>query len=208
MSFGGSIMPLGGQVRTSSQACAPPCACAPRLCVHALDSFKPLKAHICPLRVQLCSLGSSARLPRRACPHFQECASPPRRVRPPTRRARPSHQAYVPPPQACMPPSEACAPPRHACPSNQACMPPAPGVRALSTRCARAPPGVRAPIRRARAPPQACVPSQPGVCAPFHKRACPFLRRARPFPKRARAPPRHVRPFAVVRALTYAVFAL
>jgi hypothetical protein len=35
-----------------SYACAPPI-----LCVRALDSFKPLEAHICPLEAQLCPLG-------------------------------------------------------------------------------------------------------------------------------------------------------
>jgi hypothetical protein len=72
--------------------------CTPPLCVRALDSFKPLKAHICPLGAQLCSLGSSARLSRHSCPFFEECTSPPRRTCLPARRACPSHQAYAPPP--------------------------------------------------------------------------------------------------------------
>jgi hypothetical protein len=51
-----SFMPLRDQVRTP-HVCAPPCVRPPPLCVHALDSFKPLEAYICPLEAHSCPLG-------------------------------------------------------------------------------------------------------------------------------------------------------
>jgi hypothetical protein len=45
----GSFMLPGDQVRAPPHACMPPlCVRTPSLCVHAMGSFKPLEAHICP----------------------------------------------------------------------------------------------------------------------------------------------------------------
>jgi hypothetical protein len=80
-----------------SQACAPPLCVRPPppLCVHALGSFKPLKAHICPLEAhswpleaQLCTLGlnyapwsSFMHLGSQVRAPPQACAPPPLCVR-------------------------------------------------------------------------------------------------------------------------------
>jgi hypothetical protein len=51
-------MPLGALLCTLGVKCTPPPMRAhPLLCVHALGSFKPIEAHICPLGVHLCPLG-------------------------------------------------------------------------------------------------------------------------------------------------------